>query len=142
MKEFLKELLGDAYTDDIGNKIAERISADYVLKTDAEASTAEQVKRTRFDGQLDTAIAAANGRNTTAIRSLLDVDGLYKAADHNKAIADALKNLKEGSESYLFQTAPAVIPPAVAAGVGSAQMVGGIASNEAMRKAMGLSAKK
>ena len=38
MIEWMKEILGDAYTEDIDNKITARLTADYAPKADLEAA--------------------------------------------------------------------------------------------------------
>ena len=55
MIEWMKEILGDAYTEDIDNKITARLTADYVPKADLEAANTAK-------SEAEAALAAANDK--------------------------------------------------------------------------------
>lgn len=61
------------------------------------------VKRMEFQHSLQQAVTAAGGRNLTAIRALLDEEGLFGSENQEQAMADALKKLKRESP-YLFES--------------------------------------
>ena len=154
MIEWMKEILGDAYTEDIDNKITARLTADYAPKADLEAANTakseaeaalaaandkykdadERVAAVQFDGKLDAAITAAHGRSAKAIRALLDVNTLKGSDKQDEAITAALAALQKDS-GYLFESGET--PPPYAAGTGSTALHGADADT-AMRQAMGL----
>lgn len=148
MTEWLKEILGDAYTEEIDNKVSEKLTADYAPKSELlAAQTAQQTaaeaqqaaekaaEEARFDSKVDVAIAQAHGRSIPAVRALLDIDKLRGSADPDKDIAAALETLKKES-GYLFESQTAV--PPVAAGTGSAAMMTKNNNDAALRAAFGL----
>lgn len=55
MIEWMKEILGDAYTEDIDNKITARLTADYAPKADLEAANTAK-------SEAEAALAAANDK--------------------------------------------------------------------------------
>ena len=90
-----------------------------ILEAHAQEVSAHQqeLEQVRFDASLQQAVARAGGRNLTAIRALLDEAALLAAQDREKAIGNALKDLKKTC-GYLFDS-PA--PPAYAVGTGTRQ---------------------
>ena len=147
MIEWMKEILGDAYTEDIDNKITARLTADYAPKADLEAANTAK-------SEAEAALAAANDKYKD-----VDIDALradaekYKAeaaqarkdADErvaavrfdgklDAAITAALAALQKDS-GYLFESGET--PPPYAAGTGSTALHGADADT-AMRQAMGL----
>ena len=147
MTEWLKEILGDAYTEEIDNKVSEKLAADYAPKSElmnsaaavqaaAEARQAAEkaAEIARFDNKVDVAIAQARGRSIPAIRALLDIDKLRDSANPDRDIAAALDALKKDS-GYLFESTAV---PAMAAGAGSASMLTKSSGDAALRAAFGL----
>lgn len=156
MQEWLKELLGEAYTPQLEQALAQRLvnreeldgrqakwqaeleaaraqAADWKQQAEQARRTAEeQVAAARFDAKLDTAIGKAGGRSEKAIRALLDLDGLRASADPEEAIAAALEQL-EAENGYLFGGA---VPPPYAAGTGAGAPGGD--PDEVLRRAFGL----
>ena len=160
--EWLKEILGDSYTEEIDKKVSAEIGKAFVAKVDFDTKNTEnktlkgqlaeqtrrsrpsrawiskrcagklptgsgesqpatkdaaaQVEAVRFDAQLDSAIGKVKGRNTKAIKALLDVDALRASKDPDKDISAALEQLAKDSD-YLFDTGnpPHPMPVALAA---------------------------
>lgn len=62
------------------------------------------VSDVRYQHTLSAAVERAGGRNLTAIRALLDESALMGAEDVDKAVKDAVAQLKK-EHGYLFRTA-------------------------------------
>ena len=88
-----------------------------------------------FEGVLKDAIAAAKGRNATAIRALLKVDDLKVSKNQADDIKTALEALKKDS-GYLFEEEGT--PPPYAAGTGTGASGGTATGMAAIRAAAGL----
>ena len=160
MQEWLKELLGEAYTPQLEESLTAALAQRFVNKEEldtrqakwkteletaraqaadwkqqaeqAEKDAAAQVEAVRFDAQLDSAIGKAKGRNAKAIKALLDLEGLRTSADPEGAIAAALEQLEQ-ENSYLFG---GITPPPYAAGTGVGAPGG--EPDEVLRRAFGL----
>ena len=181
MLEWLKEILGDSYTEEIDKKVSAEIGKAFVAKVDFDAKNTEnktlkgqlteankkiqtfesmdieavrreaadwkqkaeqaakdaaaQVEAVRIDAQLDSAIGKAKGRNTKAIKALLDVDALRASKDPDKDISTALEQLAKDND-YLFDTGNP--PPPYAGGTGGSPAGGD--PDAALRAAFGLPA--
>ena len=90
-----------------------------------------------FDRALDTAITGARGRNSKAIKALLDMATLTGSKNQEADIKAALEGLKKDS-GYLFEEAGT--PPPYSAGAGTGG-TGGYSADATLRAAMGLPAK-
>ena len=160
MQEWLKELLGEAYTPQLEESLTAALAQRFVnreeldtrqakWKTELETARAqaadwkqqaeqarksaeEQVAAARFDAALNTAIGRAGGRSEKAIRALLDLDSLRTSADPEGAIAAALAQLEQ-ENGYLFG---GITPPPYAAGTGAGAPGG--EPDELLRRAFGL----
>ena len=160
MQEWLKELLGEAYTPQLEESLTAALAQRFVnreeldtrqakWKTELETARAqaadwkqqaeqarksaeEQVAAARFDAALNTAIGKAGGRSEKAIRALLDLDGLRTSADPEGAIAAALEQLEQ-ENGHLFG---GITPPPYAAGTGAGAPGG--EPDEVLRRAFGL----
>lgn len=160
MQEWLKELLGEAYTPQLEESLTAALAQRFVnreeldtrqarWKTELETARAqaadwkqqaeqarksaeEQVAAARFDAALNTAIGKAGGRSEKAIRALLDLEGLRTSADPEGAIAAALAQLEQ-ENGYLFG---GITPPPYAAGTGAGAPGG--EQDELLRRAFGL----
>ena len=160
MQEWLKELLGEAYTPQLEESLTAALAQRFVnreeldtrqakWKTELETARAqaadwkqqaeqarksaeEQVAAARFDAALNTAIGRAGGRSEKAIRALLDLDSLRISADPEGAITAALAQLEQ-ENGYLFGGAT---PPPYAAGTGAGAPGG--EPDELLRRAFGL----
>ena len=150
MLEWLKGILGEAYTEEIDKQVSAEIGRGFVAKADynarnealkaaqaqwaeagkaiegfkaldvegirkaadewkaraeqAEKDAAAQVAAVKFDAQLEAAIGKAGGRNSKAIRALLDVDALRASQNQEADLQAALDGLVKES-AYLFDTA-------------------------------------
>ena len=82
----------------------------------AVADHQKELDGIKFQSVLDSAIAAAKGKNAKAITALLDVETLRGSEDQQKAITAALEALKKDS-GYLFDTE--VTPPPYSRGTGT-----------------------
>lgn len=150
MQEWLKEILGGAYTPELGEALARALterfvnreeldaaltqSADWKKKAqDAEKNAAVQIADMQFDARLNAAIAKAGGRSEKAIRALLDLDALRRSQNPEQDIAAALEQLKQ-ENGYLFEDG--VTPPRYAAGTGAGAPGG--EPDAALRRAFGL----
>ncbi|WP_418710678.1 phage scaffolding protein, partial [Allofournierella sp.] len=85
----------------------------------AEKDAAAQVAAVKFDAQLEAAIGKAGGRNSKAIRALLDVDALRASQNQEADLQAALDGLA-GSEAYLFDAGTPAPPYAGGTGTGAA----------------------
>lgn len=160
MQEWIKELLGEAYTPQLEESLTAALAQRFVnreeldtrqakWKTELETARAqaadwkqqaeqarksaeEQVAAARFDAALNTAIGKAGGRSEKAIRALLDLDSLRTSADPEGAIAAALAQLEQ-ENGYLFG---GITPPPYAAGTGAGAPGG--EPDEVLRRAFGL----
>lgn len=160
MQEWLKELLGEAYTPQLEESLTAALAQRFVNKEEldtrqarwkteletaraqaadwkqqaeqARKSAEEQVAAARFDAALNTAIGKAGGRSEKAIRALLDLDSLRTSADPEGAIAAALEQLEQ-ENGYLFG---GITPPPYAAGTGAGAPGG--EPDEVLRRAFGL----
>ena len=161
MTDWLKEILGDAYTEDIDTKVSAKLAADYAPKSeldtarsaqkaaeeakqaaekaaaDAAAKSKAELDEARYDAMVDLGIATRRGRSGKAIKALLDHEKLRGAPDRQKAVDSALDALKKDS-GYLFE-APAGAPP-MADGAGSSTMLTKTNNDAALRAAFGLPA--
>lgn len=160
MQEWLKELLGEAYTPQLEESLTAALAQRFVNKEEldtrqakwkteletaraqaadwkqqaeqARKSAEEQVAAARFDAALNTAIGKAGGRSEKAIRALLDLDSLRTSADPEGAITAALAQLEQ-ENGYLFG---GITPPPYAAGTGAGAPGG--EPDEVLRRAFGL----
>lgn len=65
----------------------------------------EEVQELTFQSQLREAVTAAGGRSVRAIGAMLDIDAIKSADEPDKALDQALRQLKTES-GYLFAAAP------------------------------------
>ncbi|MDO4764708.1 MAG: phage scaffolding protein [Eubacteriales bacterium] len=77
------------------------------LKQQMEAlkeAHAAEIKQIRINSAIDSAITMARGKNTKAIRALLDMDSITVAEDGTiKGLSEQIKTLKEAKDSeFLF----------------------------------------
>ena len=102
-----------------GSKDTEQLQGEITRLQGELAAQAEshkqQLANVAFDHTLDSAIKAAKGRDTKAVRSMLDLDALKGSEDHGAAIKAALEGLQKDS-SWLFEANE--VPPPYAAGTG------------------------
>ena len=84
--------------------------------TDKDTAHKTELANMAFDRALEGAITAAKGRNTKAIKALLDVDTLKVSKNQEADIKTALEGLQKES-GYLFDTDP--VPPNFPAGTGT-----------------------
>lgn len=82
----------------------------------AQRDHAAQLADLEFDRLLEGAVSAAKGRNSRAIRALLDVDALKTSKNQAADVKSALDGLKKDN-SYLFE--PEQTPPPYAPGPGT-----------------------
>lgn len=136
---WLKEILGDSYTEELDKKVDEKMTALYVAKqdydtkagelstantsinnltaqlkafdgvdvaklkqdvTDWEAKYNADIATVKRDSAVDMAIMQAKGRNSKAIKALLDMDKI-KLKDDGTLEGLDLDGLKE-TDAYLF----------------------------------------
>ena len=96
MIEWLKDILGDHYSEDIDQKVSAEIGKNFVARSDF--NTLNEVKK-----GLDTQLKAAN-EQIDQFKSM-DIDGIKKAADDWKQKAEnAEKDAAEKIASIQFQT--------------------------------------
>ena len=73
-------------------------AADWKQKAEqAERDAAEKIATIQFDGLLDRTITGARGRNTKAIKALLDLDTLRASKNQETDVKAALETLKKDS---------------------------------------------
>ena len=103
-----------------GSKDTEQLQAEIdrlkgELDNQAKAHK-QQLSDMAFDHTLNNAIKEAKGRDSKAVRAMLDLDALKGSGDHGAAIKAALESLQKGN-GWLFDTGP--VPPPYAAGTGT-----------------------
>ena len=141
--EQTKTQLQEANTTIDGFKDYEQVKSQVEeYKTKYEQSKAEyetKIADMQFGTSLEAAITAAGGRNTKAIKALLDVDTLKASKDQTADIKTAIETCQK-ENGYLFgATEPINNPVAPTGGAGA----GGVDSNtSALRAAMGLPAER
>lgn len=113
-------------------------------KMDAQAKQFESEKLERaFNDKLDSFIAKKNGKNATAIKSLLDVATLKDSKNQDADIESALDSVAKDND-YLFGTNEPIKKPVASTGGNSGN--GGTAIDEEKvalaRKVMGLAPKE
>ena len=124
MEEWIKEILGGAYTPELAGVLAEHL----VRKEELEAANAQaadwkkkaeeaarQTAQALFDARLNTAIGKAGGRSEKAVRALLDLETLRRSQNPDRDIAAALRQLEQ-ENGYLFSPPT---PAPYAAGTGT-----------------------
>ena len=109
------------------------------LQDDIAAKDAEYARREterQFNDSLDKAITENGGRNTKAVRALLDIESLMQSKNQTEDIKKALEAAK-ASDAYLFGSNEPVNNPVLPGGgdIGGDDM-------SAIRAAMGLPDKK
>lgn len=117
---------------------------DLQEKMDAQAKQFESEKLERaFNDKLDSFIAKKNGKNATAIKSLLDVATLKDSKNQDADIESALDSVAKDND-YLFGTNEPIKKPVASTGGNSGN--GGTAIDEEKvalaRKVMGLAPKE
>ena len=105
---------------------------------DKDTAHKTELANMAFDRALEGAITAAKGRNTKAIKALLDVETLKASKNQEADIKTALEGLQKES-GYLFDDGQT--PPHYAAGTGTGAYQTGGDSNSTLRAAMGLPTK-
>lgn len=85
-----------------------------------EKDMANRKAECEFEDRLESAIQRYKGRNSKAIRAMLDLDKLRGSDRQEQDIDDALFDLRN-TEGYLFE--PVETPPPYAAGTGTARVV-------------------
>ena len=75
--------------------------------TKLQGDLAAQAEAFAFDNELDTAIRSANGKNTKAIRGMLDVDALRSSKNRSDDIKTALDALVKSDPWAFGAAAPA-----------------------------------
>lgn len=117
-----------------GSKGTEQLQAEITRlqgELDAQAKVhKQQLADMAFDHTLDAAIRDAKGRDTKAVRSMLDLDALKGSEDHSTAIKDALAGLQKDS-AWLFETAE--VPPPYSAGAGTGAAYGFVDVSDAFK---------
>ena len=144
--EFAKELLGDAYTGELEEKLEAKINELYAPKADLDAASAradglqeqlnaaneaiaeaaekdrdEKLAAAAFDAKIDKALADAKAHNPKLARGALDLDALRSSKNQDADIAAAIAAVQK-SDAYLFGTAAA--EPAPASGTGTSAVPG------------------
>lgn len=117
-----------------GSKDMEQLQAEITRlqgELDAQAKAhKQQLADMAFDHILDAAIKDAKGRDTKAVRSMLDLDALKGSEDHSTAIKTALEGLQKDS-AWLFETAD--VPPPYSAGTGTGAAYGFVDVSDAFK---------
>lgn len=115
-----------------GSKDTEQLQAEITRlqgELDAQAKAhKQQLADMAFDHTLDTAIKDAKGRDTKAVRSMLDLDAL-KGSD-STAIKAALEGLQKDS-AWLFDVNP--VPPPYSATTGTGAIYGAVDVSSAFK---------
>lgn len=134
-----KKQLEEANTAIDGFKDYDQVKAqvaEYKKKyEDSKAEYEGKIADMQFGTTLDAAITAAGGRNSKAVRALLDVDALKGSKDQSADIKAALEACR-AENGYLFGANEPINNPIVGRTGGG--FTGGDPNVAAMRAAMGL----
>lgn len=102
--EWLKDLLGEGYSEEIGALCAERIGKEYVTREEHEAA----LNKARLDHAVERALTGAGARNLTAARALLAgfLDGAQAGEDGTvPGLCEEVERLAEDEGTgFLFET--------------------------------------
>lgn len=98
--EALKNSTGDI--DALKSQISELQAAN----AEKDTAHADEIRALKIDAAVDAALAAANAKNTKAVRALLDLEKAELAGDGTvKGLADQIKKLQGAQDSgFLFDT--------------------------------------
>ena len=98
MLDFLKEILGDAYTEDIGTRVSEEVGKRFVAKSDLEAKDNElkAAKDQLADAAKTIESLQEQGKDLEAVRK--------EAAEYKARAQQAEKDAAEQLEEYKFDT--------------------------------------
>lgn len=107
--------------------------------TDKDTAHQAELANMAFDRKIEDAITAAKGKNTKAIKALLDVDTLKASKNQDADLKAAMEALQKDS-GYLFGDEGNPPPYSRNTGVGGSNS-NGQDSNATLRAAMGLPAK-
>lgn len=154
-----KELLGDAYTEELDKKLEAQITAEYAPKAELEAEQvkaqiadykqrAEAAEKDRdeklaaaaFAAKIEKALTDARAYNPKLAQGALDLETLRASKNQDADIAAAIAAAQK-SDGYLFAPAQSGAEPAPAAGTGTGALPSGAkysAEMLGMRKAAGL----
>ncbi len=116
MLKWLKEILGEGYTEEIDRQISAEIEKGFVSKADFSAAKEEMKKekaaheleltRLKIDAAVDQALTGAGAKNHTAVKALMTQ--FLKEAKLNEdgsveGLSDTVKRLSEDTDtSFLF----------------------------------------
>lgn len=98
MLDFLKEILGDAYTEDIDTRVSEEVGKRFVAKSDFTAKSNElKAVQARLDDATKTIEGLQEqGKDLEAVRK--------EAAEYKARAQQAEKDAAEQLEEYKFET--------------------------------------
>lgn len=109
--EWLKEILGEAYTDEVDGKVAEKLDELYVTKESSDQQIAQlneahgkEVAGLKIGAAVDAALTKAGARNQTAVKALLDMEQIKLDKEGNiTGIDEQVKSLLKGKDTgFLF----------------------------------------
>ena len=152
-----KELLGDAYTEELDKKLEAQITAEYAPKAEleqvkaqiadykqraeaAEKDRDEKLAAAAFAAKIEKALTDARAYNPKLAQGALDLETLRASKNQDADIAAAIAAAQK-SDGYLFAPAQSGAEPAPAAGTGTGALPSGAkysAEMLGMRKAAGL----
>lgn len=98
MLDFLKEILGDAYTEDIDTRVSEEVGKAFVAKIDFDTKNSElkAAKAQLVDAEKTIEGLQAEGKDLEAVRK--------EAADYKARAEQAEKDAAEQLEEYKFSS--------------------------------------
>lgn len=101
----------------------------------------KQNQERAFLSKIDEKITGLKGKNSKAIRALLDLDVLRESKNQDKDIDDALKKIADDNK-YMFGDGEPINNPSVGGTGGNGESGGTDADEEKIRRIMGLPPKK
>lgn len=117
MNDWLKEIIGDSYTDEMDGKVTAALSERFVGKADYDLMDEQhqaEIAAMRLDAAVEHELLAARAKNTTAAKALLASflkDAKVEEDGTVKGLADQVSRLRTGADTaFLFeaQTTPRI----------------------------------
>ncbi len=107
--DWLKNILGDTYTEQIDAQIAEQIQKQYVPTEELETQKTNyenQIRTIRIDAAVEAGLTKAHAKNHKAARAMLDMEKIaIDTQDNVIGVDEQIQKLTTGEDTaFLFDT--------------------------------------